>query len=56
MLDRSPAMDLLVKRIHYTRLNAIIKPDIILARGWYCMIDKCNKKLTKIRSGHLHVF
>jgi hypothetical protein len=31
-LDRSPAMDLLVIRIHYTRLNTINKPEIIMER------------------------
>jgi hypothetical protein len=38
-LGKSPAKDLLVKRIHYTRLNAINKPESILARNWFCMIE-----------------
>jgi hypothetical protein len=48
--------DLLVEKMHYTRFNAINKPDIILARKMFCKLDKCIGKLKKITPGHFHAF
>jgi hypothetical protein len=33
-------MDLLVEKMHYTIFNAINKSEIILARKWFCTLDK----------------
>jgi hypothetical protein len=49
-------MDLLVEKMHYTRFNAINKSEIILARKWFCTLDICIRKSTKIRSGHFDSF
>jgi hypothetical protein len=40
-LGKSAAKDLFVKKIHYTRLNAINKPKSILALNWFWMIEIC---------------
>jgi hypothetical protein len=49
-------MDLLVEKMHYTRFNAINKPEIILARKGSCMLDNYVRESTKIGSGHLFAF
>jgi hypothetical protein len=48
--------DLLVEKMHYTRFNAINKPEIILARKRFCKLDKCISKLKQITPGHFHAF
>jgi hypothetical protein len=55
-LDITPDMDLLAKKIHYTRLNTINKLEIIFARKRSSMIDNCIRKSRKIGSGHFHAF
>jgi hypothetical protein len=48
--------DLLVEKVHYIRFNAINKSEIILARKWFCTLDICIRKSTKIRSCHIDAF
>jgi hypothetical protein len=49
-------MDFLVEKTHYTRLNAINKIEFILAKTWFCMLDKSVSTLRTTRSVHFDTF